>query len=215
MYVCTSDRPKQVCMYVWGSWACMYVWGSWACMYVCMSHSKLQNQRVSEGVRFLIKTIQNLTFNSFFFWIVRGGTSWSLARLQTCMYVCLSSRPTLSMYVCTSDRPKQVCMYVWGLLSMYVCMSQAAERVCMYASNIHTWHQTYIHSKLTPGVRKAFEHVCMFENPVPVLEMKHTCIHSQSCLKSKKNHPEAPPKRVCMFQKPTTCYGKWNIHAQT
>ena len=43
---------------------------------------------------------------------VRGGTSGSLARRQTCMYVCLSSRRTLSMYVCMSDSPKQVCMYV-------------------------------------------------------------------------------------------------------
>ena len=35
-------------------------------MYVCMSQSKLQNQLVSEGVKFLIKTFQNLTFSSFF-----------------------------------------------------------------------------------------------------------------------------------------------------
>ena len=36
-------------------------------MYVCMSLSNLQNLLVSEGVKFLIKSIQNLTFNSFFF----------------------------------------------------------------------------------------------------------------------------------------------------
>ena len=53
MYVCMSEAPEHVCMYV--------------CMYVCMSHAKLQNQLVSEGVKFLIKTFQNLTFNSFFF----------------------------------------------------------------------------------------------------------------------------------------------------
>ena len=31
--------------------------------YACMSHPKLQNQLVSEGVKFLIKTYQNLMFN--------------------------------------------------------------------------------------------------------------------------------------------------------
>ena len=41
-------------------------------MDVCMSHAKLQNQLLSEGVKFLIKTLQNLTFNSFFFEL-RGG----------------------------------------------------------------------------------------------------------------------------------------------
>ena len=43
---------------------------------------------------------------------VRGGTSRSLAMRQTCMYVCLSSRRTLSMYVCMSQVAKHVCMYV-------------------------------------------------------------------------------------------------------
>ena len=43
-------------------------------MHVCMSHSKLQNQLVSEGVKFLIKTYQNLMFNSFFWRFVRGDT---------------------------------------------------------------------------------------------------------------------------------------------
>ena len=145
----------------------------YVCMYVCMSHSRLQNQHVSEGVKFLIKTFQNLTFNSFLFWIVRGGTSRGLARLQTCMYVCLSSRPTLSMYVCTSDRPKQVCMYVCmleapptehvcmyvsGILSMYVCMSQAYW-ACMYVCLRHTYIVTRHH----------VERVCM-------LGVKHVCI---------------------------------------
>ena len=54
MYVCMFDRPKEVTMYV-----CM----SEAPEHVCMSHSKLQNQLVSKGVKFLIKTLQHLTFN--------------------------------------------------------------------------------------------------------------------------------------------------------
>ena len=58
MYVCMTDRPKEVIMYV-----CM----SEAPEHVCMSHSKLQNQLISEGVKFPIKTFQNLTFNSFLF----------------------------------------------------------------------------------------------------------------------------------------------------
>ena len=74
MYVCMSEAPEHVCMYV-----CMYAPKPCVLLsflhlglnashpYVCMSHSKLQNQLISEGVKFLIKTIQNLTFNSFFF----------------------------------------------------------------------------------------------------------------------------------------------------
>ena len=54
---------------------------------------------------------------------MRGGTSGSLAEVQTCMYVCLRA---LSMYVC---------MYVCLTgPSKYVCMSEAPEHVCMYVS---------------------------------------------------------------------------------
>ena len=127
-YVCLFEayihtRLKALCMYVWQAQASMYVCLRLLSKYVFMSHSKLQNLLVSEGVKFLIKTYQNLMFNWFLCWIVRDGTSRSPARLQTCMYVCLSSRRTLSMYVCMSDSPKQVCMYVWGSWAcMYVCM---------------------------------------------------------------------------------------------
>ena len=67
MYVCLRTLSMYVCMYVWQAQASMYVCLRLLSMYVCMSHSKLQNQLVSEGVKFLIKTLQNLTFNSFFF----------------------------------------------------------------------------------------------------------------------------------------------------
>ena len=68
-YVCMSENPEHVCMYVCltGPQASMYVCLRLLSKYVCMSHSKLQNEPVSEGVKFLIKTLQNLTFNSFFF----------------------------------------------------------------------------------------------------------------------------------------------------
>ena len=42
-----------------------------------------------------------------------------------------------------------------------------------------------------------------------------TYIHSQSCLIREKNHPQAPPKHVCMFQKPCVLSWKWNMNAQT
>ena len=45
MYVCMSEAPE----------------------HVCMSLSNLQNLLVSEGVKSLIKSLQNLTFNSLFF----------------------------------------------------------------------------------------------------------------------------------------------------
>ena len=84
-----------------------------------------------------------------------------------------------------------------------VCMFEALKRVCMPPTYIHT-NQTYIHSKLTPGFRKAFEHVCMFGSPV-FYHGNETYIHSQSCLKSKQNHLATPPKHVCMFQNPVFC----------
>ena len=143
--------PKHVCMYVCltapSKYVCMYVWGSWTC--VCVSHSKLQNQLLSEGVKFLIKTLQNLTFNSFFL-NCEGGyfrePSWApnvyvcMSELQTypkhiCMYVRLTGP---SKYVCMSEAPAEhVCMYVsanWAC--MYVCLRHT-EHVCMYVSNIH------------------------------------------------------------------------------
>ena len=82
---------------------------------------------------------------------------------QECMYVCLR-RP--SMYVC-----------------MYVCMFEALKHVCMpqtyiHKSNIHTQLVDLPYRKAFPG---ALERVCMFENPLPVMEncFKHTYMHAQ------------------------------------
>ena len=78
-HVCMSDRPKKVYMYV-----CLRRLS----MYVCMSHSKLQNQLVSEGVKFLIKTYQNLMFNWFFFELWGGVLPGAqLGSKRVCMYV--------------------------------------------------------------------------------------------------------------------------------
>ena len=178
MFVCMSDRPKEVLV-------CMYVWGSWACMYVCLTQSYKISvfRRVSNSLSKPFKIWRLIHF----FWIVRGGTSQSLARLQTCMYVCLSSRPTLSMYVCmyvcTSDRPKQVCMYVWGLLSMYVCMSQAAELVCMYVWD--SWASMYVCLKQLSvyvcyvlSVYVCFKYVCMSQRAKIYVCMDVSDIHT-------------------------------------
>ena len=112
MYVCMSDRPKQVCMYVWGSWASVYV---------CLTQS--YKMSLFRGVSSSLSKAFKICRLIHFFWIVRRSTSGSLARVQTCMYVCLKG---LSMYVCMSDRPKKVCMYVWGSWAcMYVCLTQS------------------------------------------------------------------------------------------
>ena len=105
MYVCMSEAPEHVCMYV----------SLKPTKSACFGGCQIPHEK---------RSVFDHQFN--FLRFVRGGTSGSLARLQTCMYVCLSSRPTLSMYVCMSDSPKQVCMYVClRLLSMYVCMSHS------------------------------------------------------------------------------------------
>ena len=152
---------------------------------------------------------------------MRGGTSGSLARLQTCMYVCLSSRPpTLSMYVC---------MYVWqAQASMYVCMLEAlAEHVCMYVSG--SWacmyvclrqlsmyvcmSQTYIHTLSDFSVKSSLQRVWICSKTLCfVMKIKHTYM-----LKSLRNsnitvtHQEAL-NYVCMFENPVFYRDKWNIH---
>ena len=104
----------------------MYVCLRLPSMYVCLS----QTYKIC-----LFRRVSNSLSKAFKIWRLihfflncEGGTSRSLARLQTCMYVCLSSRRTLSMYVCLSDRPKEVCTYV--------CMSEAPEHVCMSQSKL-------------------------------------------------------------------------------
>ena len=121
-----------------------------------------------------------------FFWIVREGTSQSPARLQTCMYVCLSSRRTLSMYVY---------MYVWGSWAcMSVCLSQT-YKICLFRRVSNSSRKTFsIWSPIqffeiceggyfqepseAPNV-----YVCMFElQTYP----KHVCMSDR-------------PEEVCMY----------------
>ena len=68
-------------------------------MYVCMSHSKLQNLLVSEGVKFHIKSFQNLTFNSFFL-NCEGGYFREPSEAPN-VYVCMFELP--DVYVCMSQ----------------------------------------------------------------------------------------------------------------
>ena len=134
MYGFMSEGPQHVCMDVWGPptpsihliwmYVCMYAWGPWACMdvcltgpskYVCMSEAPEHvcmyvSLKATKSACF--GGWQNLTFNSFLFWIVREDTSGSLARVQTCIYVC--------MYVWESPE------HVWGSWAcMYVCLTQS------------------------------------------------------------------------------------------
>ena len=162
MYVCMSEAPEHVCMYV----------SLKPTKSACFGGCQIPHEK---------RSVFDHQFN--FLRFVRGGTSRSLARRQTCMYVCLSSRPTLSMYVCTSDRPKQVCMYVWGLLSMYVCMSQAAERVCMYVWD--SWASMYVCLKQLSvyvcyvlSVYVCFKYVCMSQRAKIYVCMDVSDIHT-------------------------------------
>ena len=105
MYVCLSEAPEHVCLYV----------SLKPTKSACFGGCQIPHEK---------RSVFDHQFN--FLRFVRGGTSRSLARRQACMYVCLSSRPTLSMYVC---------MYVRLTgPSKYVCMSEAPEHVCMYVS---------------------------------------------------------------------------------
>ena len=160
MYVCMSEAPEHVCMYV------SFKPTKSACFGGCqIPHEK--------------RSVFDHQFN--FLRFVRGGTSRSLARRQTCMYVCMFELQTYpkhvcmyvwqaqaSMYVCL--RPSEhVCMYVPGswacmyvclrLLSKYVCMSQATERVCMLRA----------------------ERVCMFQVCMYVSESEDLCMYG--CLR--------------------------------
>ena len=169
MYVCMSDSPKQVCMYVWGSWACMSV---------CLS----QTYKIC-----LFRRVSNSSRKTFSIWspiqffeICEGGYFQEPSEAPN-MYVCMFELQTYpkhvcmyvwqaqaSMYVCL--RPSEhVCMYVPGswacmyvclrLLSKYVCMSQATERVCMLCA----------------------ERVCMFQVCMYVSESEDLCMYG--CLR--------------------------------
>ena len=91
MYVCMSEAPEHVCMYV----------SLKPTKSACFGGCQIPHEK---------RSVFDHQFN--FLRFVRGGTSGSLARRQTCMYVCLSSRRTLSMYVCMSEAPEHVCLYV-------------------------------------------------------------------------------------------------------
>ena len=99
-------------------------------------------------------------------------------------------------------------------LSVYVCMPQTY----IHKPNIHTQLVDLPYRK---AFQEALERVCMFENPLPVMEncFKHTYMHAQKqvCVAT-KNPPEAPPKSVCMFQIPQPVmemkHQRSNIHSQ-
>ena len=95
---------------------------------------------------------------------------------RACMYVCLNPS---SEYVCL--KPSSVCLkpssvYVWRpqacmfervCLSVYVCMPQTY----IHKPNIHT---QLVDLPYRRAFQKALERVCMFKNPLPVMDFKHT-----------------------------------------
>ena len=82
------------------------------------------------------------------------------------------------------------------IIERFIEFSKIFEGGLLEAPDIHTCLSKISHKCYQQSTNK---HVCMFENHV-FYHGNETYIHAQSCLKSKKNHPEAPPKRVCMFQ---------------
>ena len=81
----------------------------------------------------------------------------------------------------------------------------------MYASNIHTCLSEISHKCFQESTNK---HVCMFENPLPVIKNEPYTL-KQIIMKNQKM---VVFKRVCLsvyVWKPSACHGKRNIYAQT
>ena len=96
---------------------------------------------------------------------------------------------------------------------------EALKHVCMpqtyiHKSNIHTQLVDLPYRKAFPG---ALERVCMFENPLPVMEncFKHTYMHAQKqvCVATKILLKHLLSLYVCF--KSLSLSWKWNINAQT
>ena len=123
------------------------------CMLGCSKHTYRHAYMLTSRIQGLgpipheKRSVFDHQFN--FLRFVRGGTSRSLARRQTCMYVCLSSRRILSIYVC-----------------MYVCLGPPeVPRL----TNLQNWIGDQIlnvfreESDPTPGCAKLVcKYVCMY-----------------------------------------------------
>ena len=167
---------------------------------------------------------------------MRGGTSGSLTRVQTCMYVCWSSqtfmyvcmfRLHVCMYVCLKPSCVYVCMYVrspsWAGIYVcmydwehlhYICMYVSGDKRCMYVCLKHTYIESRKEASL-PKRSSLSMYVC-FKTLCLSWKMKHT---------RSNMHPQKPSKiilksdsgsvRACMYVwKPSACHRKWNIHVQ-
>ena len=86
---------------------------------------------------------------------------------------------------------------------MYTCLKPSSIYVCMpqtyiQKSNIHTQLVDLPYRK---AFQEALERVCMFENPLPVME-NETYIHDQISMKSVKSCTQEALTHVCMFENP-------------
>ena len=184
------------------------------CLYVSLKPTKSACFGVCQ-IPYEKRSVFDHQFN--FLRFVRGGTSRSLARRQTCMYVCMFELQTYpkhvcmyvcmyvwqaqaSMYVCL--RPSEhVCMYVCPRqLSVYVCMSETPEQVCMYVSS--NWACMYVMCWACMYVSSMY--VCLRERRFMYVWMSQTYIHSQArwaCMFGMLIF-----ERVCMFQNPVFCH---------
>ena len=102
-------------------------------MYVCLKPTKPLG---FAGVKFLWKSIQNLTFNSIFFELWGGVLlEAQLGCKSVCMYVWT---PAHYVYVCMFGPSSTSACMQW--LSIYVCMFETLIRVCMYVRrNPRAW----------------------------------------------------------------------------
>ena len=138
-------------------------------MYVCMSHNFHKRHRIRKHTG---KGSPGAFLFNFFLPCEGGGTSGSLDRVQTCMYVCMFELP-----VCMFEALKYVCICV--------CMFEALKRVCLKPSSVYECMSNFTKKlrvqkhtgKCSPGAflftflvlcegggyfREALKHVCMY-----------------------------------------------------
>ena len=173
-------------------------------MYVCLKPTKPLG---FAGVKFLWKSIQNLTFNSIFFELWGGVLLGAqLGCKSVCMYVWT---PAHYVHVCMFD----ACMFApssasacmqW--LSIYVCMFETLIRVCMYVRrNPRAWLCMYVWLRIPPDKMYC---VCMF-HVTKHLRMYVSNIHTHKLrtrLLSLKAASRKAFEHVCMYvRSPLAC----------
>ena len=168
-------------------------------MYVCLKPTKPLG---FAGVKFLWKSIQNLTFNSIFFELWGGVLlDAQLGCKSVCMYVWT---PAHYVYVCMFGPSSTSACMQW--LSIYVCMFETLIRVCMYVRrNPRAWLCMYVWLRIPPDkmycvcMFQVTKHLCMYVSNIHTHKLRTRLLSLKAASRKAFEH-------VCMYvRSPQAC----------